>query len=130
MKSKANGEQTVTNVFNIIGNGTNIKGDVNASGDIRIDGSIVGNLTTAGKLIIGEQGYIEGETSVKIADISGSYKGKLTASQLVILRSTSKFDGDLFTKKVVIEEGSVFNGTLTMEKGMQQKTTTQPRKEN
>ena len=130
MKSKGNGEQTATNVFNIIGNGTNIKGDINASGDIRIDGSIVGNLTTAGKLIIGEQGYIEGETSVKIADISGSYKGKLTASELVILRATSKFDGDLFTKKVVIEEGSVFNGTLTMEKGMQQKTTTQPKKEN
>ncbi len=123
MKSKGNGEQTVANVFNIIGNGTNIKGDINASGDIRIDGSVVGNLTSAGKLIIGEQGYIEGETSVKIADISGSYKGKLSASDLVILRATSKFDGDLFTKKIVIEEGSVFNGTLTMDKGGQKTVT-------
>ncbi len=119
MKSKGNGEQTVANVFNIIGNGTNIKGDVNASGDIRIDGTIVGNLNTSGKLIIGEQGYVEGETSVRVADISGSYKGKLTASELVVLRASSKFDGDLFTKKIVIEEGSVFNGTLTMEQNAQ-----------
>ena len=115
MKNKGNGDQTPSNVFNIIGNGTNIKGDINASGDIRVDGSVLGNLVSVGKLIIGEQGYIEGESKVKIADISGSYKGKLTAAELVILRSTSKFEGDLFTKKIVIEEGSVFNGTLTME---------------
>ncbi len=128
MKSKINGEQSGANIFNIIGNGTNIKGDINANGDIRIDGSVIGNLNSSGKLIIGEQGHIEGETSVKIADISGNYKGKLTAAELVILRASSKFDGDLFTKKIVIEEGSIFNGTLTMEKDTTK--TASPKKDN
>ena len=122
MKMKGNGETTTSNVFNIIGKQTRIKGDVNANGDIRIDGSLTGNLTTNGKLIIGEQGNIQGESKVKIADISGNYKGKLIASDLVILRSTSRFEGDLFTKRIVIEEGSIFNGTCSMDSDTKQQT--------
>ncbi len=115
MKNKVNGE-VATNVFNIIGSGTKITGNIEANGDLRIDGNLEGNLQTAGKLIIGETGFIKGETKVKIADISGKYEGKLIASELVVLRAGSNFTGDLFTNKIIIEEGSVFNGTCTMKK--------------
>ncbi len=115
MKNKVNGE-VAPNVFNIIGAGTKITGNIEANGDLRIDGNLEGNLHTAGKLIIGETGFIKGETKVKIADISGKYEGKLIASELVVLRAGSNFTGDLFTNKIIIEEGSVFNGTCTMKK--------------
>ncbi len=112
-KSRTNGESTST-VINIIGNGTEITGDLVAKGDIRIDGKLKGNLTTQSKLIVGETGYIEGEIKAKVSDISGKIKGKLSTSDLVILRETSDFNGELTTDKLIIEEGAVFNGTVSM----------------
>ncbi len=114
-KYKTNNENAAT-VINIIGNGTEITGDVVAKGDIRIDGKIIGNLSTQNKLIIGETGYIQGEIKAAIADISGKAKGKLFASQICILRSTANFEGELTTDKLVIEEGAIFNGTCSMKK--------------
>ena len=111
-----NNNEPAANVINIIGNGTEIKGDIVAKGDIRIDGKIIGNLTTQHKLIIGETGYIEGEIKAAIADISGKAKGKLFASQISFLRSTANFEGELTTDKLVIEEGAIFNGTCNMKK--------------
>ena len=112
-KNRTNGESTST-VINIIGNGTEITGDLVAKGDIRIDGKLKGNLTTQSKLIVGETGYIEGEIKAKVSDISGKIKGKLSTSDLVILRETSDFNGELTTDKLIIEEGAVFNGTVSM----------------
>jgi len=119
MKIKKKEEQNLANIFNIIGNGTNIKGDINTKNDIRIDGFVLGNVKTEGKLIIGEHGTIEGEINVKIADISGVFKGKLFATELVILRKTSKVEGELTTKKIVIEEGGIFNGTISMKEKLE-----------
>jgi cytoskeletal protein CcmA (bactofilin family) len=113
VKTKVNGESTGT-AINIIGSSTEIKGDITAKGDIRIDGKIFGNISTESKLIIGQSGYVEGEIKAKIADISGKVKGKLFATELVALRETSDFNGELTTDKLLIEQGAVFNGTCTM----------------
>ncbi len=115
-KNSAEGQGTV---INIIGNGTEIKGDITANGDVRIDGHLYGNINTQNKLIIGETGYVEGEINAKIADISGKIKGKLNAKEITYLRGTSNFDGDLTTNKLVIEEGAIFNGTCTMKDSAQ-----------
>ena len=47
--------------INLIGTGTNIKGDVVANGDIRIDGTVIGTVNAKGKLVLGPSGLIEGE---------------------------------------------------------------------
>ncbi len=109
-----NSTEAQATVINIIGNGTEIKGDITANGDVRIDGRLLGNINTQNKLIIGETGYVEGEINAKIADISGKIKGKLNAKEITYLRQTSNFDGELTTSKLVIEEGAIFNGTCTM----------------
>ena len=49
------------NAINLIGVGTEIKGDVSSNGDIRIDGILQGNLKTKGKVVIGETGTVKGE---------------------------------------------------------------------
>ena len=111
-KNATEGQATV---INIIGNGTEIKGDITANGDVRIDGRLLGNINTQNKLIVGKTGYVEGEINAKIADISGKIKGKLNSKEITYLRNTSDFDGDLTTSKLVIEEGANFNGTCTMQ---------------
>ena len=57
--SSSNQETTTKN--NLIGNGTTIKGEIIATGDIRIDGTVIGTMKSNGKVVIGQQGVIEGE---------------------------------------------------------------------
>ena len=53
--------ETENNAINLLGVGTEIKGDIHSNGDIRIDGSLVGNLKTVGKVVIGETGAVKGK---------------------------------------------------------------------
>ena len=51
-------------IINIISNGTDITGDIKSNGDIRIDGSLTGNLSTKGKVVIGPTGKVSGDIKV------------------------------------------------------------------
>ncbi|MBN8702276.1 MAG: polymer-forming cytoskeletal protein [Bacteroidetes bacterium] len=99
---------------NLLGSGTTIEGDIKSSGDIRIDGTLIGSLTTKGKLVIGATGTIEGEIICQNADISGTIKGKITVNELLSLKATTKLTGDIVTNKLAIEPGANFSGSCSM----------------
>ncbi len=106
-----------TNGINIIGIGTKITGDVNSNGDIRVDGSLTGKLITKGKVVIGETGTVKGEINCKNSDVEGSIEGKITASQLLSLKSKAKIHGDIIAAKLAIEPGCQFTGNCDMNVG-------------
>ena len=108
----SNQESSVRN--NLIGNGTTIKGEVMASGDIRIDGTIIGTMKSNGKVVIGQQGIVEGDIICKSADISGRVKGTIRVEELTSLKSTSRLEVELFTKQLFIEVGAIFTGRCDM----------------
>jgi cytoskeletal protein CcmA (bactofilin family) len=110
----AKNNETDTNVINLIGTGTEIKGDINCNGDIRIDGTLNGNLTTRGKVVIGETGKTNGEVSCKNADISGKVEGRIIISELLSLKPSSYIAGDIVTNKLAIEPGARFTGNCNM----------------
>lgn len=99
---------------NLIGKGTVIKGDVESSGDIRVDGRLIGSLKCNGKIVVGQTGIVEGDMTCKQADISGVIKGVLKCEELTALKSTCKVEIDLFTKQLLIEVGAVFTGKCQM----------------
>jgi len=101
-------------VINIIGNGTKITGNIETSGDIRIDGVLVGNLSTQGKIVIGATGSVEGEVVCVNSDVSGQLKGKISVKELLSLKATAKIFGDIITNKLAIEPNAVFTGTCNM----------------
>jgi len=107
-------ETETTTAINLIGAGTEITGDVNSNGDIRIDGILTGNLKTAGKVVIGETGKINGEIECKNSEVLGEINGKIKVSDLLSLKATSKIFGDILTKKLAIEPGSIFTGNCKM----------------
>ena len=109
-----NNETEVTAAINLIGVGTEIKGDIVSNGDIRIDGSLTGNLNTTGKLVIGETGKINGEIVCKNSEVLGEIKGKIKVGELLSLKATSRIFGDINTKKLAIEPGSKFTGNCNM----------------
>lgn len=100
--------------INLIGAGTSIKGDVQANGDIRIDGTVTGTVTAKGKIVLGNSGYIDGEIYCKSADISGTVKGNLNVTELTHLKATAKFTGDVNTGKLAIDSGASFSGNCSM----------------
>lgn len=101
-------------VRNLIGKDTVIKGDVESSGDIRVDGRLIGSLKSNGKIVVGQTGYIEGDMNCKQADISGTVKGVLKCDELTTLKSTSKVELDMTTKQLCIEVGAIFTGKCQM----------------
>ena len=103
-----------TSVVNMVGNGTVIIGDIQSKSDIRIDGTLKGSVKTDGKLVVGSSGVVEGDVVCSNADISGEIKAKITVSQLLSLKSTSKLNGDIVTNKLSIEPGATFSGSCSM----------------
>lgn len=105
------------NAINLIGVGTNIKGNVESSGDIRIDGGLVGNLKTNGKVVIGSTGVVKGEIVCKNSDLEGKIEGKIIVSELLSLKATSVINGDIVAKRLAIEPGARFIGNCNMGDG-------------
>ena len=106
--------ETETAAINLISNGTDITGDIKSNGDIRIDGSLSGNLNTKGKVVIGQTGKVNGEVICKNSEVSGIVEGKITVSQLLILKASSRILGDISTSKLSIEPGAIFTGNCKM----------------
>jgi len=106
--------ETDNNTINLISNGTDITGDIKSNGDIRIDGSLKGNLNTKGKVVIGPTGKVSGEVVCKNSEVSGIIEGKIIVSQLLNLKASSKILGDIVTVKLSIEPGALFSGYCKM----------------
>jgi cytoskeletal protein CcmA (bactofilin family) len=100
--------------INLISNGTDITGDIKSNGDIRIDGSLTGNLNTKGKVVIGPTGRVNGEVICKNSEVSGMIEGKIIVGQLLNLKASSKIFGDIVTAKLAIEPGARFTGNCNM----------------
>jgi cytoskeletal protein CcmA (bactofilin family) len=110
--AKTNGTENGT--VNLIGTGTIIQGDVKSDGDFRIDGTLIGSIESKGKIVVGTTGSIEGEVKCKNADVSGKMSANIFVSQLLSLKATSSFSGEVKTGKLAIEPGAKFTGTCQM----------------
>jgi cytoskeletal protein CcmA (bactofilin family) len=106
--------ETDNTTINLISNGTEITGDIKSNGDIRIDGSLTGNLNTKGKVVIGPTGKVKGEVICKNSEVSGIVEGKISVGQLLTLKTSSKIVGDIVTFKLSIEPGAKFSGNCKM----------------
>ena len=100
--------------INLIGSGTLVGGDVVCEGDIRIDGRLNGSIKTKGKVVVGSNGIIDGDVECKNAEISGEIRAKITVTELLVLKTQSKLEGDIITNKLAIEPGASFSGSCRM----------------
>lgn len=108
---------------NLISRGTKIKGDVEAQGDFRIDGTVNGSVKTTGKVVVGKNGFINGGLECENVDVEGKIKGKLIISGSVNLRPTAFVEGEMSTSQLTIAPGATFNASCAMkdEKGTEKK---------
>ena len=92
----------------VIGRGSVSEGKFKIETGVRVDGTLRGELTSSGTLIVGETGVIEADVAVRDALISGRIVGNLEAEDKVHLQSQASFIGKLKTRLPVVEEGAVF----------------------
>ena len=113
-KSKPAIEINMTTGNTLIGNGTVITGDIISKFDIRIDGTFKGNISGDSKVIVGQDGNVEGDINCAQADILGKIKGNITVKDLLNLRGKAVISGDIFAVKLQIEPTVIFNGQCHM----------------
>jgi cytoskeletal protein CcmA (bactofilin family) len=115
-KSKSETAETVTppGSASLIGSGTSLKGDITSNGDLRIDGTLVGNIICTSKVIIGANGVVEGDISGQTADIMGKVSGTIKVKELLQLKSNCQVNGNLYSAKLQIEPAANFNGQCHM----------------
>jgi len=89
--AKINEPEFNANNINLVGLGTEINGDIKSTGDLRIDGTLIGNLNVKGKVVVGETGKIKGELLCRNSDISGVVEGKITVDELLSLKSNCTY---------------------------------------
>ena len=115
-KSKSETTETVvpTGSASLIGSGTSLKGDITSTGDLRIDGTLVGNIICSSKIIIGANGVVEGDISGQQADIMGKVTGTIKVKDLLQLKGGSLMNGNIQAAKLQIEPTASFNGECHM----------------
>lgn len=94
--------------FSVLGSDITVKGDIEASADLHIDGTVEGDIACA-SLVQGETSTIVGGVTAELARLAGTVKGSITARELVILRS-AKITGDVFYDALTIEQGAQVEG--------------------
>ena len=114
-KSKSdNNEENLPASASMIGAGTTLKGDITSNGDLRIDGTLKGNIIGSAKVIIGANGLVEGDVSGQQADIMGKVVGSIRVKELLQLKNGSLVEGNISAGKLQVEPSAVFNGQCQM----------------
>jgi cytoskeletal protein CcmA (bactofilin family) len=96
-----------------IGEGVSIKGEVTVPDTLVVCGVIEGDVSV-GNLVVGETGLVKGRIVVaQNAEISGKIFEKLDVKCLLILRSTSRVDGNVSYGMLQIEQGASIAGGIS-----------------
>lgn len=90
-----------------------IKGNIKTSGDIQIEGEIVGDVR-AHLLTVGETARIRGEVVADDVVVNGHVAGTVRGLK-VRLTATARVEGDIIHKTIAIESGAHFEGTVRRE---------------
>jgi cytoskeletal protein CcmA (bactofilin family) len=104
MASRNGGPST----FSVLGSDLTITGDIAASADLHIDGTVEGDITCTA-LVQGEASTIRGGVTAESARLAGRVTGSITARELVILK-TARIEGDVHYDALTIEQGAMVEG--------------------
>ncbi len=94
--------------FSVIGADVVIRGDISATADLHVDGTIEGDIKCAA-LVLGESSNVSGAVVAESARMAGKVSGSITARELVILKS-AQIEGDVHYDALTIEQGAQVDG--------------------
>lgn len=107
-------QEQLSNSSTHIAKGTIVEGNIESHGNVRIDGTVIGNIKCKSKVAMGEASVVEGNILSHNAEIAGEVKGLIEIYDLLVLKATGVVKGDIVANKMVVEVGGAFNGQCKM----------------
>jgi cytoskeletal protein CcmA (bactofilin family) len=101
----------------MLGAGSVFEGKLHFEGQVRIDGTFTGEITTTDLLIIGEGAKVSATINCGSVEIKGDINGNVNASDSIVLRATARVQADIYAPSLVIDKGAVFEGNSRMTGG-------------
>jgi cytoskeletal protein CcmA (bactofilin family) len=98
----------------IIGPNTSVSGDIETGGFTRVDGSIRGDVTARGRVVIGEKARMKSNVSGTSITVGGVVCGNVIASEQLIILSTALILGDIITRRIQADEGCLIHGKVSV----------------
>jgi cytoskeletal protein CcmA (bactofilin family) len=100
-----------------IGKSVVIKGELNGSEDLTIEGHVEGKIELKDHVLtIGPNGKIKAQVFAKSVIVLGEVNGNVTATEKVDIRDGGSVDGDIVSPRVAIAEGAHFRGSVDMQR--------------
>jgi cytoskeletal protein CcmA (bactofilin family) len=97
-----------------IDQGSSFEGKLSFKDTVRIDGQFTGEITSENTLVVGETGEIQANIRSKTVIISGNVSGDVVAGTKVVLHKSARMQGNVEAPSLMIEEGALFNGQISM----------------
>ena len=98
-----------------LGSGTIYDGHLNFVGSVRIDGQFTGDIKSEGTLILGREARVEASINVCNLVLSGQLHGDVVVTGKTVLHKTANLTGNLITRGLIMEEGALLQGTISMD---------------
>jgi cytoskeletal protein CcmA (bactofilin family) len=96
----------------IIGPNTSLKGDIDAGGFTRVDGSVMGNVNASGRVVIGERARMKSNVSGTAITIGGVVYGNVIAGESLVILSSALVLGDIITRRIRADDGCLIHGRV------------------
>src|SRR5690606_21002094 len=106
-------EVNLASSISVFADGLKLEGDVESLGDVRVDGYILGNVSSQRKVMIGEKGKITGNIKAQEVYVMGVMTGDIVVEGLAKIGSTGKYKGNIVSAAIEIESGAEVEGTLS-----------------
>lgn len=112
------GQQNSTTALNaLLGAGSVFEGKLHFEGQVRIDGTFTGEITTTDLLVIGEGAKVSANINCGSVEVKGDITGNINATESIALRATARVQADINTPSLVVDKGAVFEGNSRMTSG-------------
>ena len=111
------GQSTTASLSALLGAGAVFEGKLHFEGQVRIDGTFTGEITTTDLLVIGEGARVSATINCGSVEIKGEITGHINASDSITLRSTARVQADIYAPSLAIDKGAVFEGNSRMTGG-------------
>ena len=101
-------------IFSFLDKGSNLTGELEFAGTLRIDGNFHGSISTGDILIIGEHAHVHADIKAAEVEIYGQINGSIEATRRIQIFPNGRVRGDIQTPVLIMSAGALLDGRIRM----------------
>lgn len=114
--------------LSIIAAGMTVRGDLEASGVVKVEGTVDGHVKAKAQVLVAKGGVVLGDIDTTEAVVGGTVNGAIRARERVEVQAGASVHGDITTRRIAVAEGGSLNGLIRMDDGSLTKETAREEK--